>query len=320
MALLDMTVFNRTMYTTATETIRQNIELFNAASGNTLTLRQFGNQGDFAMEASYADIPSLMRRRDAYGSGTITATTLSQLNHVAVKIAGGTSPVLFEPQQFEWIQRSPEEAGLAIGEQIAKGVVADEVNTAIMALRAALSGNSDVVYDGTASNLSLSSMNKGAALFGDRAGSLGAWITHSKSMHDLYDSNLTNGQDLFEFGTVKIMQDGFGRRLIMTDSPALYEADVGGEGVDNYYTLGLAGGAAVVEDNNDYYATMQEIAGSENIQRIFQAEYSYNLGLKGYTWDTSIKSPTDAALATAGNWTKLATDNKSTAGVLITSL
>ena len=320
MALADMKVFNDFMYSAATETIRQQIELFNGATNGALRLTQAGNAGDFAHEASYKAIANLMRRRDAYGSGALTPTKLEQMNHVAVKIAGGTSPVEFEPQQFAWIQRNPEEAGVVIGEQVARGVIADEVNTAVLALQTALSGNAGVTHDATAGTLSLSALNKGSGKFGDRMMDIMVWLIHSKAMTDLFDGALTNSNNLFEFGSVRVTQDGFGRRFIMTDSPALYEADGVEVGTDAYHTIGLSDGAAIVEDNGDYYATVEEKTGDENIQRIFQAEYTYNLGLKGYAWNSAVKSPSDAAIGTGGNWTKVATDNKSTAGVLVTSL
>ncbi len=320
MALSDMQVFQDFAYSAATETLRQKIELFNAASGGTLILSQKGNIGDYSQEASYKAIANLMRRRDAYGSGSLTATTLEQLNHVAVKVAGGTAPVLFEPQQMTYIQRNPEEAGVVIGEQLAKGMMADHLNTTILGLRAAMSGVAAVNYDGTAATLSLGGLVTGASKFGDRATDLGAWIMHSKSMHDLYASNVANGNDLFEFGTVRISQDGFGRRLIMTDSPSLVEVDGGGAGVNHYYTIGLASAGARVEDNGDLFANVETTNGSENIQRTFQAEYTYNLGLKGYSWNTAVVSPSDAAIGTPANWTQIATDVKDTAGVLITSL
>tara|TARA_R110002110_G_scaffold106081_1_gene266141 strand:- start:488 stop:826 length:339 start_codon:yes stop_codon:yes gene_type:complete len=85
MALADMKVFNDFMYSAATETIRQQIELFNEATSGALRLQQVGNVGDFAHEATYRAIGNLMRRRNAYGTGAIAATTLGQMEHVAVK-------------------------------------------------------------------------------------------------------------------------------------------------------------------------------------------------------------------------------------------
>ncbi|WP_339886442.1 major capsid protein [Vreelandella maris] len=319
MALADMKVFNDFMYSAATETIRQQIELFNEATSGALRLQQVGNVGDFAHEATYRAIGNLMRRRNAYGTGAIAATTLGQMEHVAVKIAGGTAPVEFQPQQFSWIQRSPEEAGVVIGEQVARGVIADEVNTAILALQTALSGNADVNHDATAGTLSLNALNKGAGKFGDRMMDIAVWLLHSKPMTDLFDGALTNGNQLFEFGTVRVTQDGFGRRFIMTDAPALTGTQtIETVETDVYHTIGLSEGAATVEDNGDYYATMEEKTGNENIQRIFQAEYTFNLGLKGYAYGGT-KSPDDSVIGSAASWSKIATSNKDTAGVLVTS-
>jgi hypothetical protein len=49
-----------------------------------------------------------------------------------------------------------------------------------------------------------------------------------------------------------------------------------------------------------------------------QVDYSFGLGLKGYSWDQTNggKSPTDAELATGTNWDKVVTSDKHTAGVL----
>lgn len=320
MSLNDMTVFSNFVYGSATETIRQQIELFNAASGGALNLATIRNVGDFSHEVTYQAIANLVRRRNAYGTGAVAATSLGQLDHVAVKIAGGTSPVQVTPAQFSWIQRNQEEAGVVFGEQLAKGIMADEVNTAVLGTVAALSGNADVSHDATAGTLNLNALNKGAAKFSDRSMDLVTWILHGKPMHDLFDAAISNANSLFEFGNLRIIQDGFGRRFVMTDSPALYAADAGGVGIDHYTSLGLVNGGVTVEDNDDYYGTVQEQTGDENILRTFQAEYTFNLGIKGYSWNTALKSPNDAAIGTAGNWTKIATSNKDTAGVLVTSL
>ena len=66
---------------------------------------------------------------------------------------------------------------------------------------------------------------------------------------------------------------------------------------------------------------MVDDTGKENIQRTYQAEWSYNLGLLGYSWNTAAggSSPSDTALGTPSNWTKVATSNKDTAGVLLKS-
>lgn len=322
MALSNMKVFNDFAYASLTETVDQQVEKFNAASRGTIILRPGSNVGDYAYEASFSLIAGLVRDRDAYGSGSVSAVDLAQLQAVSVKVAAGTPPVQYEPQQFDWIQRNPEEAGTVYGAQLAKGLMQHKLNAAIASLRAAMLSNSAVSYTtGNGANLNLNVLNKGAALFGDRAAELAAWVIHSKPMHDLYDGALTNSNSLFQFGTVQVREDGFGRVFIVTDSPALFGDEAGGVGIDYYYTLGLVSGAALVEDNGDFRTYDATILGNENVKRQLQSEWSFNLGLKGYSWDTATggKSPTSAELGTGGNWDKHATSNKDTAGVALTT-
>lgn len=324
----DLVKFNSYVYTAMTETVDQQVQAFNSASNNALMLAPSdSNVGDFALQASFKLISGLVRRRDVNnGTDPVTATRLQQLKAASVKVAAGTPPINFEPAQYRWILENPELAGVVIGEQLAAAMVQDQLNTAVRGLVAALSGNADVVSDITSATVktpSISSMTAAAAKFGDRSSSIAAWILHSKTMNDIWQDALKNGSQLFRFGDVAVMQDQFGRRFIMTDSPALMVPATTGSSATPayYYTLGLVPQAALVEPNNDFDATMVDGTGHQNIQRTYQAEWSYNLGLLGYTWNTSDggSSPTDAALGTSTNWDKVVTSNKDTAGVLLKS-
>lgn len=316
MALSDLQVFSDFAYLTSTETIAQEVSKFNAASGGALVLRAGQNLGDYNDEVTWAKISGLVRRRDAYASGAVSAVDISQLLNSSVKVGAGTPPVNIDPGMLRWIQKNPEEAGVMIGEQLAEDMLADMLNTGLSAYVAALTNvGATVVYDGTAGVASLASMNKGAALFGDRSQSIQAWVMHSKSAHDLYDQSLTNSNRLFTFGNIKVMEDGFGRPFIITDSASLITSGV----PDVYHSCGLVSGALVVEQNNDFDSNIETSNGDNNIGRTYQAEWSYNLGMKGYTWDKTNggASPTDAELATGTNWDKTATSIKDTAGILV---
>jgi len=322
MAIGSMDVFNDFAYMSLTETLAQQVSLFNAASASCISLRSKANVGDFAHIAKFAEISSLMRRRDIYATGAIATTPLAQLTETSVKIAGGTSEVLFDPAQFTWIQQNPELAGVVIGEQVAKGMFADYLNAGLSAIRAAtVNVGATAAYTvPSQGTLTLNGLNRGAQLFGDNAQALRAWVLHSTPMHDLYDTALTNTAQLFQFGNVQVREDGFGRRLVVTDSPSLYGA-VSSPDVTDYYSIGLVENGIVVDDNGDFFANLETTNGDENINRSWQGEYTFNLGLKGYAWDTSAggKSPTDAEIATGTNWVKVATSIKNTAGVSVRS-
>lgn len=316
MALSDLQVFSEFAYLTSSEMIAQEVNKFNAASAGAIVLRAAANLGDYDDEVSWKKIANLVRRRNAYGSGAVSAIDIEQLLNSSVKVAAGTPPVNIDPGMLTWIQKSPEEAGAVIGAQLAEESLADMLNTALTAYVAALTNvGATVVYDGTAGVASLASMNKGAALFGDRSQAIQAWVMHSKSAHDLYDQSLTNSNRLFTFGNVQVMEDGFGRPFIITDSPSLITAGT----PDVYHSCGLVSGALVVEQNNDFDSNIETSNGNENIQRTYQAEWTYNLGMKGYTWDKANggASPNDAALGTGTNWDKTATSIKDTAGILV---
>lgn len=316
MALSDLAVFSEYAYSTMTEMQAQQIGLFNAATRGGLVLQSGNHQGDYSDEAMWAKISGLVRRRNAYGSGAVAEKVLEHLTETSVKVAAGTPPVRIDPGMMKWIQRSPEEAGVVVGRQMAEDSIADMLNTAVMCYTAAVGQVSSVVYDHSATGtMSLIALNKGAAKFGDRAGAIVAWVMHSKSAFDIYGEALTNANRLFVFGSVRVIEDGFGRPLVVTDSPNLITAGT----PDTYAALGLTPGAVLVSQNGDFTDNVETKNGDENIIRTYQAEWSYNVGVQGFAWDKTNggKSPTNAALGTATNWDRYATSDKDLAGVLV---
>lgn len=320
MPLSDLQVFSEWVYDTMTEVQDQQIELFNTASRGAVTMQGAARTGDYSDRAFWKKLGGLVRRRNVYGSGSVSQINLEHLTDTMVKIAAGTPPIEINPSQFTWIQRNPEEAGAVIGQQLAGDAMADMLNSALLAGRVALASEADVFHDHEAI-MSLDGFVEGAALFGDRSNSLVTWALHSKQMHDLYRDNVGNNNRLFVFGTINIMTDGFGRILIMSDSPGLVEVDSSAENPDpnRYFALGLTPGAIIVERNNDFDDNVETMNGDENIRRTYQAEWTFNLAVKGFSWDKSGggASPDDAAIASAANWDRYATSFKDLAGVCV---
>lgn len=321
MALSDLAVYSEYAYSAFSETLRQQVDLFNAATGGAIMLQSAAHQGDFSDVAFFAKVTGgLVRRRNAYGSGTVAEKVLKHLVDTSVKVAAGTPPVRLDPGQFRWIQQNPEVAGAAMGQQLAVDTMADMLNVGLGSVYSALSQVSAVVYDATGNTApddgpTWNNLNNGQAKFGDQSAQIAAWIMHSTPMHKLYGNNLNNSERLFTYGTVNVVRDPFGKLLVMTDSPNLFEA-----GTPNVYRiLGLVLGAVMIGQNNDFDANEETKNGDENIIRTYQAEWSYNVGVKGFAWDKANggKSPTDAALFTSTNWDKYATSEKDLAGVVV---
>lgn len=323
MALSDLAVYSEYAYSAMTEVLDQQINLFNEASAGTIILRPAAHQGDFSDEAFFQKITGgLVRRRNAYGSGAIATKNLRQIVDTAVKVGAGTPEVRLDPGQFKWIQMNPEVAGAAMGQQLAVDTLADMLNTSLGVAVAALSQNADIVNDVTGASgggdmPSYINLTNTAGKFGDRAQAIQAWVMHSNCLTKLHVNALQNAERLFFYGTVNVQRDAFGRLFVISDSPSLVNA-----GTPNvYWTLGLQPGAIYVGQNNDFTAGEQTKTGDENLIHTYQAEWSYQLGIMGYSWDKANggKSPTDAALMTATNWDKYATSDKDAAGVLMKS-
>lgn len=321
MALADFKIFSEFAYTAMSETLDYNVNLFNEATKGGIILTSGAALGDFQDQVMYGLIAGLVRRRNAYGTATgLTEKVLSQILDTSVKVAAGTYPVRIDPYMFSWIQRSPEEAGVVIGKQMAEQSLADMLDTAIRAFRAAHEGVATNFADLGAVNLTLTGLNTGRSKLGDRAGDLVCWVMHSKMAFDLYGQALANSNLLFNFGTVKVQSDGFGNPLIISDAAQLMVAG----SPNTYRALGFFPGAVIVSKNNDFLDNVSTTNGDENIKRTYQAEWTYNVGLKGFAWDKTTggagaKSPNDTALGTGSNWDKYVTSYKDLGGVVVKS-
>lgn len=314
MALSDFQVFQEETYEITMEGLDQQIELFNAATGGAIVLSAKPFKGDFDRTAFFARLVGLVRRRNPYGSGAVAAIDLEMLVDTMVKVAGGTPPVNMPPSMFRWIQQNPAVAAAMVSQQLSQEMLKDMLHIAIGSVKSALAGQSSNVYDGTAGTLTHRALNQGQAKLGDFYQEIVAWVMHSKPLFDMYDDALANTASLFSFGTVNVKTDPFGRPLVITDDSALVTSST-------YHTLGLVPGAVMVAGQDDFDMNIETSNGDENIQRTYQAEWSYGVGVKGFTWDETNggKAPTTAALLTSSNWDKVATSHKHLAGVLVNS-
>lgn len=320
MSLTQMQVFNKYIMPATIETLAQMVGKFNAASAGAIRLTTEGFDGDFLQESFFAAIHSAQRRVDRYSAnGAATPTDLTQLKHSSVKVAGGFGPVRFEPSQLTWLNKPTAEGVEVASRNFAEALMADQLNTAIAALVAAISNNAEVVNDVSATaGISYVAINEAHGKFGDHSGNLVAQIMNGVTFHKLIGANLANAGQLFQAQSVRVV-DILGKAVIVTDAPALSSAAVVDPAAPaKLKVLSLTEGAASVFDGSDLVSNIETSNGNQRIETTMQVDYSFGLGLKGYTWDevSGGKSPSDAGLATGSNWDKNATSNKHTAGVI----
>ena len=316
MSLSQMQVFNEYIMPATIETLGQMVDKFNSASNGSIRLTTDGFDGDFLQESFFQAIHTAQRRVDRYAAqAAATATDLTQLKHSSVKIAGGFGPIRFEPSQLTWLNKPTAEGIEVASRNFAEALMADQLNTAILALRSAIANQAAVTNDVSATaGVTYAGMNNAHAKFGDRSSDIVANVMTGAVYHKFIGQNLANAAQLFQAGNVRVI-DILGKAVVVTDAPALYVAGT----PNKEYVLGLAAGAAIVHDAGDLISNIETKNGQTRIETTMQVDYTFGLGLKGYTWDEANggKSPSNAALGTGANWEKVVSDNKHTAGVAL---
>ncbi|ERO65295.1 major capsid protein [Pseudomonas piscis] len=316
MSLSQMQVFNQYIMPATLETLDQMTAAFNAASNGAIIISAEGFTGDFLQESFFQTLAAAQRRVDRYAAnGAAPITDLTELKNSSVKIAGGFGPIRYEPAQMSWLQR-PTVQGIEVASRaFAEILLKDELNTAIAALVAAITAQSAAVNDVSATaGITQAGLNNAHAKFGDASQSLVAQVMQGTTWHKLVGQAIANSTNLFVAGNVRVV-DILGKVTVVTDAPALMQAGTPNKEI----ILSLVSGAALVHDNRDQVSNVDTSNGKERIETTIQVDYSFGLGLKGYTWDQTNggKSPTDAEIATGTNWDKTATSIKHTAGVAL---
>ena len=315
MALSNMQDYDDLIVGTTIELLAQNTDKFNAASGGTVVLNSVPYQGSFSKESFFASIASAQRRVERNAAiGSASSTALAQSEIVGVKIGGGFGPILFEPSQLTWLQKSPEEAIMAISAGFADALMADQLNTALLGGVAAIENIAALVNDVSASaGISQVALNNSHRKFGGSSQMLRADFMTGDAYHDLVNEALGNSNELFVAGNVRVV-DILGKIAVVSDIPALFEAGT----PNKTKILSVVSEGIVVSDNSDLITNMETTNGQTRIETTWQADYSFTLKLKGFAWDVTNgqSSPSDAEIGTGSNWDIAVGDNKLTLGTL----
>lgn len=307
-----MKVFNTQLQTAVIKKLNQKTDLFTQQSG--ISLVNEAMMGDFKEEAIWNNVSQALRDVDAYAAqAAITAIGLSQDQINSVKTMKGFGPILWEPNQLTWIGKNPGEALSVISNSLSMAIMQDQVNKAIGVLVAAIGNVAGATNDvsalaGDLGAVTQRTLNATHALYGDASGELMFQVMTGQTAHKLYGQALNNGAHLFTEGTVRVI-DILGKRTVITDSPALIAGT-------KERVLSLTPNACMIASNNDFRSSIVEGTGKTRLETTYQAEYTENVMVKGYSWNTAIKSPVKAALETGTNWT-LILPLKQSAGVML---
>ena len=315
----DMIIYQEEYQSGLVEGIAQFLAIFNEGTRGAIQLIPNALKGDYSRAAFFKDIAALVSRRDVTSTTAATVLPMTQDEVIAIKINRKIGPVGQTLDAMKKAGLYDADASRAFGVFAANHKMKDMVNTALIAgetaIQSVAANNLDITGEST-KTASTSALQRALSKLGDKAQDIVCWVAHSKVNSDimlaLMSSNVTG---LTDVATIQGAIPGYvGRPQIITDSPSLTDAN--GSATDTYNTLGLVAGGIVVEESEDETFFTQVIGGAEQLYRLFQAEYAYNVTVKGFKWNTGAgANPSDATLGTTSSWTQVASDTKLLAGV-----
>jgi hypothetical protein len=318
----DLKVYEPEIQAGIYEGVAQFINGVVAASAGAIVLGSEQMPGHYNKQA-FLDLVMTTGRRDITSAATLTPAAATQDEFVQVKLSRGTNAIAISLDSLKKAGLSQEQIFLQLGRQYAEVKMQDMLNTGLIAVEAAIEGGSTATnYDATgASPLTIVSTDlvEGLAKFGDRAGDVVAWVSHSKPYFDLVKAQV--GDKIY--GNANLVVYGgtpatFGRPFIVTDAAALTDAN--GSATDTYNVLGLTRGAlSIVESEEETLAISDIQVANVNMHRVMKGEYAFTVGVRGMRYDITSggANPTDAALGTTTNWDRAVASIKHTAGVRI---
>jgi hypothetical protein len=320
----DMVIYQEEFQTGQVEAVTQFLNVFNESSRGAIRLVPRALKGHYSKAAFFKDISTLVSRRDITSVSAATILPMTQDEVIGVKINRKIGPVSQTLDAIKKAGLSEADASRAFGVLAGQRKMKDMLNTALVAVETAIqnvaANNLDITGDAT-KTASTSSLQRTLAKFGDASQDIVCWISHSKPHFDIVGALMAqNVTGLTDIVTIQGAIPAYlGRPAVITDSPALTDAN--GSLTDTYNTLGLVAGAVVIEESEDETFFTDITPGLENLARIWQAEYAYNITVKGHKYDTANGgiNPADATLGTTTNWDKVASDDKLCAGVRLVS-
>lgn len=227
---------------------------------------------------------------------------------VGVKVPYKYGPYSSTEEAFKRRARSPEEFSVVVGQDMADATMEGFLQYGMAALKAAISGNADMVATGNWAADSKKVLTKGLRKFGDKSGRVLLWAMDSTTYFDMVDQAIAD--KIYEEAGVVIyggLPGTLGKPVLVSD--AFPEQNI----------FGLQSGAVRLTESQAPGFRAYDINDQENLAIGMRAEGTVNIDLLGYSWQEAAGgvNPTVAALGTAANWAKHVTSNKLTAGVLI---
>lgn len=326
--LADVASFDATFQTGMMETIAQNIRVFDQSRG-TIRLIDERLGGSYSKRAVRRRLTSPISRRDPTSVSAATDIAATTTADVGVKLKRTFGPVA--NTRDAWNEMIADAGGsiealaLDYGRVAGEEMLKDQIDSALRALQASLANQADNLFTVASSGtMKTEALIDGLAKFGDAANGIVCWVMHSKAYYNLVKDQAvtTNIDGVSNFAVATATPVTMNRPVVVVDSEALVIASgTGSSATTDYYSLGLTLDACLIKNSRNMDVIFDNVTGLANLVTRVQAEYDYNIELKGFAWDITNggANPTNAAVATGSNWDKTGTSHKHLPGIVIKS-
>ena len=303
----DMIVYNDLAQTAYLERIQDVMDIFNGSSNGAIILDNELIEGDLRKRAFYK-LGGSIAHRDVNSVATIAGQKIGSGEMVGVKVPFKYGPYETTEEAFKRRARSPEEFSELVGQDYADAVLEGYIQYAMAALKASIGANANMVAAASFATDGKKALTKGMRKFGDRFGRIALWTMDSATYFDMVAQAIT--EKVYEEAGVVI----YGGQPGTMGKPVLVSDTIPAETI-----FGLQAGAVKITESQAPGFRSYNIDNQENLAMGFRAEGTFNMDLLGYSWKDSTGgvNPNLAAIGAGANWTKYATSDKVTAGVLI---
>ena len=312
---------------------QEKIDIFNAASGGTIQLSYDtawlqANGGDFTQPIHFATPSGVIQHVDE-------ADPATALTPVSLVQAAGKNPIAGRVAYIKWTRDELMRGGMSSAQYtwaIAQAIAdarAHELREGLLGAAVGACGDMDSPsanchtldastgkVAGASTDFTYTYLNRLLQKLGDARAKIKVLALRSELFHDLVGDSIANykidtvaGMSLTQ-GTAATM----GKDIIIADSAALTAALT-----SSYYTeykvLGLAEGALKAKIVSEDLPHIAEVDSSNVKYWTVRQDYDVEYEVQGMKWTTTI-NPTNAELATTGNWTENYSDHRE-AGIVL---
>ena len=318
---MSLTVFQTKLVRAVPQLVQDNINVFNQAANGTIVLGNGDILKDTVETMTLGIIDGLVTDRNAYAPvGTpADARVIARMLTNRIGTSAKVGPVAITNSIMKKIETDVNAVAGEIAAQATEAVIQHYIKAAVGAGTAAISTSDGIgtgankkpmaIYtqaarkDGVGGRKfpTLADFPLAGALFGDQASRIVSWFMDGVQWANfIAHQAIPSAEQVFAIGNLNVMQDGLGRRVIVSDAVG---ASAGADTI-----LGLVPGAIAVETNGVSMAADQVVNG-ENLERWWRGDFDFNIAVKGYRVTSAFRStiegtvsPTLAQLRDKTNW------------------